>query len=326
MLARLIDQPQIFDFFQAVRLIKKDLQSKSRGGILIFKSHPSLVFPTSDIVNFDFACPEDSLVVQFTFSTSFLGLTGQNSILPDHYTEVLLERTGQKDLSMQAFLDIFHHRMIGWFYEVWEQGRFFVQYERNPEKALNKGVLGFIKSISAQSPIRSSAIYDDELAIFYSGLLSFRARSAEALRIILSDHFELPVEINLFFPEWIEIDQKGNAQKLGVDAILGGRACYSQNHFEIQIGPVDYEEYLQLLPSGERLKKIKAIAKSFIGQEFDFHIKVILNKSEIPACEITKKRLMRLGWNSFMKSLGASFAQLPVVNRDVAVCPYDSIF
>ncbi len=314
LLGALIDSPQSFDFFQAVRVIKKYLHSQENDGRLVFKSNPSLSYPTSDIVRLNVSQTSDLLIEQFELLTSFLGLTGQNGILPDHFSELLLERIGQKDLGLQAFLDIFHHRLMHCFYKIWESGRFFVTYEQSQKDALNNGILGLISGLSGQVKLTNDSISTTENSLYYSGLYSQNSRPSDALKSILADYFEVPVSIYHFVPEWVDIDKTERSflsheaaaqNQLGVNTIIGQRVCHVQNHFEIEVGPVDYKQFLQLLPSGKMLMKIRDMVRTFVGNEHDFHLRLILNKQEVPKCCLSRRQTKRLGWNSWLNKQDA---------------------
>ena len=97
MLEPLINHPQAFDFFQAVRLIKKYLHSQKNNGNILFRSNPSVNYPISDLLNLRIFQSNNSSNEQYELLVSFFGLTGQNAVLPEHYTELLLERIGQND-------------------------------------------------------------------------------------------------------------------------------------------------------------------------------------------------------------------------------------
>lgn len=313
LLGALIDSPQSFDFFQAVRVIKKYLHSQKNDGRLTFKSNSSFSYPTSDIVNLHISQLPDLFIEQFEILTSFLGLTGQNAVLPDHFTELLLERIGEKDLSLQAFLDIFHHRLMHCFYQIWESGKFFVVYEQSQENALNKGILGFIRGLSGKAKLTRDLNSTSENFLYYSGLYSLSSRPSDALKTMLRDYFEVPISIYHFVPEWIVIQQtersflshqhdSQNQNRLGINTIIGKRVCHVQNQFEIEIGPVDYKHFLQLLPSGKMLMKIREMVRSFSGNEYDFHLRLILITNEVPRCCLSKQETKRLGWNSWLKT------------------------
>jgi hypothetical protein len=46
---------------------------------------------------------------------SFLGLTGPQGVLPQHYTQLLIDRVRRKDFALRDYFDIFHHRMVSLF-------------------------------------------------------------------------------------------------------------------------------------------------------------------------------------------------------------------
>ena len=50
------------------------------------------------------------------------------------------------------------------------------------------------------------SVLDDSL-LYYSGLLAQRPRSATALRNLLSDYFEVPIEVEQFAGGWYPLDR-----------------------------------------------------------------------------------------------------------------------
>src|SRR6185503_14337783 len=64
-------------------------------------------------------------------SANFFGLFGPNSPLPPHITEYVLERElHHKDPTITAFFNIFHHRLISFFYRAWASSQKSADFDR----------------------------------------------------------------------------------------------------------------------------------------------------------------------------------------------------
>ena len=61
---------------------------------------------------------------------NFMGTTGPQGPLPHFYTTLILSRLRSGDKTLRDFLDLFHHRMLSFFYQAWEKYRFAVSYDR----------------------------------------------------------------------------------------------------------------------------------------------------------------------------------------------------
>jgi type VI secretion system protein ImpH len=242
---------------------------------LLFKNNSSLAFSAAD---------------------SVIGLTGYNGILPEHYSELVLERLNQKDNTLADFLDIFHSRIARLFYDTWEFAKYYIAFEKFKYEAVSQDpTLRFIKAASGQPQI-------EDLGLFYAGLLNFQSRPVAALKLILQDYFSLPVSISNYAPEWINLKYEDRARRfLGIDAVVGKRIWHIQNRFSIKIGPINYAEFIRLLPNGDMLRALRDLVRKFVGMEFDFSVLLILNGNVVPKCFLNCKKSMRLGWNTWLK-------------------------
>jgi len=117
----------------------------------------------------------------------------------------VLERLRAKDTTTRAFFDIFNHRMISLFYQAWEKYRFIIAYERGERDRFSHHLLDLI-GLGTPGLQDRQAIPDDSL-LFYSGLLSLHPRSGTALRQILWDYFEVPVQVEQFIGGWYPLDK-----------------------------------------------------------------------------------------------------------------------
>jgi type VI secretion system protein ImpH len=306
-------EPFSFDFFQAVRQLERLLPERTSVGrfahpetvVTRFKAHPSLAFPASQIQAME---SPDSGPVKMT--VNFMGLTGPEGVLPNSYTSLLIERLRESDSSPRDFLDIFNHRIISLFYRAWRKYRFDVAYEQG-ERDLFSRHLHSLLGLGSEGLRDRQAVSDDSL-IYYAGLLAQRPRSAQALQQILSDYFDVPVQIEQFAGAWYRLDPatqcrltegRDESEELGFGAVIGDEVWNQQSKVRIVLGPLTLERYADFLPHGKSWLPLEAWVQ-FFSNEWDFEVKLILEREQVPACSLGAEGASgpRLGWVSWVKS------------------------
>jgi type VI secretion system protein ImpH len=311
----LFDEPYRFEFFQAVRLLERIYRDRVPVGrasdpareVARFRTRVSLMFPPSQIHQLtsessdDVARPPQMMV-------AFMGLTGPLGVLPQHYTELLIERTRYKDTALWEFLDLFSHRMISLFYRAWEKYRFAVSYERGEGDRFTEYLFNVVGM--GTYGLRNRMSFHDQVLLFYGGLFAQRPRSASAIESILRDYFGVPVAAEQFSGQWLDLDEAsltrlGRANtELGVNTIAGVRVWDSQSKFRLRLGPLKLDEFLAMLPVGSGYRPAAEFTRLLAGLEFDFDVQLVLKKEEVPFCILTTraKRRPRLGWTSWLKT------------------------
>ena len=307
--------PWNFGFFQAVRLLERILAHRSPIGrfahpsreVARFGAHSVTAFPASQIQEIRWDTGGAPFVV-----VNFMGLTGPSGVLPLYYSHLIRERLRAKDPTMLAFFDLFNHRMISLFYQAWEKYRFTVAYERGERDRFSHHLMDLI-GLGTKGLQNRQAVADDSL-LFYSGLFAMHARSATALRSLLEDYFEVPVEVDQFMGSWHPLApadqcefQLGSdvSEQLGVGAVVGDEIWDQQSAARIRLGPLTLQQYLDFLPEGSAWLPLRAIARFFSGDETDFELQLVLKRGEVPACELDlamQPESPRLGWTTWAKT------------------------
>ncbi len=307
-------EPFGFEFFQAVRLLERLLPERTSVGkfahpeteVARFGAHPSLAFPASQIQSMDW--PEKG-PVQVT--VNFMGLQGPEGVLPNPYTSLMIERTRASDNCLRDFLDIFNHRIISLFYRAWRKYRFDVACEQGERDLFSRHLLSLI-GLGTEGLRDRQPISDDSL-IYYAGLLSQRPRSAQALQQILADYFDVPVAIEQFAGGWRRLDSetqcrlsdsKNSSEELGLGAVVGDEVWNQQCGVCIVLGPLSLERYTDFLPDGKSYEPLCSWARFFSNDEWDFEVKLILERDQVPACTLGAEGISgpQLGWVSWIKS------------------------
>ncbi len=302
-----------FSFFQAVRLLQ--LQAKEREPVadavdparetVRFRSHASLGFPPSEIVDLVPALPGTDGPVQMT--VAFEGLTGPLGILPDPYTELVIERNLYKDGSLQAFLDLFNHRFLSLFYRAWEKYRLPVTFERSGADPFSERLFHLI---GLGTPgLRGRMTVPDQALLHYAGLIAQRPTSAEAVRAVLSDYFGVPVSVAQFHGQWLPLEEEnlsrlGTANcELGRNFVTGDRVFVSQSKFRLRVGPLTLAQFVGFLPPGPAYRPIADLTRFLAGSEFDFEVQLVLRREEVPSCQLGGAALApMLGWTTWLQT------------------------
>ena len=303
-----------FEFFQAVTLLQRlhsERQpvgrfSKPEDEAVHFQTNNTLAFPASQIQQIDY--PEN---VPPQMLVNFMGLTGPMGVLPYCYTELILERVRAKDRTLPAFLDIFNHRMISFFYRAWEKHRFPVTYYLGDEDLFTHHLLDLIGLGTPGLQNRQAA--PDDALLHFTGLLGMQSRSAATLEAILGDYFQVPVEVEQFSGAWYRLDpatqtcmeeDDDDSQQLGGGAVVGDEIWDQRSRVRVKLGPLTLAQYRDFLPEGTAFEPLRALTKFFCNDEFDFEVQLMLAREEAPRCEVGFEgdAAPRLGWVTWLKS------------------------
>jgi len=320
---RLFEESYNFSFFKAVHLLETHLPDKKPFGktltpeeeVVQFTVKPGLTFPPSDIANMEWGSDgdADSMEVQF------MGLIGSSGVLPHWYNELAIERVRKKDLSLTAFFDIFHHRLISLFYLAWKRYRFAENYLLGAGDQLSCYLLSLV-GLGTPGLTASIGVPEESLA-YYSGLLSRQVPCAFAIASTVEFYAGTTVAVEQFVdrklflsPEDFTRVGKANA-KLGLSAVCGSYVWENQTKFRVKLGPVGYDNFTRFLPTGDMLRPIFAVIRQMVGIEFEFDVQVVLKREEVPPCILGAETEVspRLGWSTWVKSAAATMPVDPHV-------------
>jgi len=329
---RLFTEPYRFDFFQAVRLLERLTPDRlpvgrvnEEGQVILaerevarFRTSVSLWFPPSQVHNLEQAQEEEGGRPP-KMEVAFMGLTGPVGVLPNHYTELLIERLRAGDRALYDFLDLFNHRLISFFYRAWEKYRFPVAYERRPGDDQFTLWLFALVGLATRG-LRGQMSLRDESLLCYGGLIAQRPHSASAFAAIVSNYFGVPVAVIQFAGQWLDLDAEsvsklGRANNaLGVSAVAGARVWDSQSKFRLKIGPIGYKQFAAFLPVGSAYEPMMDLVRFLAGPEFDFDAQLVLKAEEALGTVLTTRARRRpmLRWNTWLKTK-------PFVNDDEQV-------
>jgi type VI secretion system protein ImpH len=304
-----------FEFFQAVRLLERLHPERKPVGhhedpseeVVRFRSRHSLAFPPSEI--YEIAAPDDGAAdARDTMWVNFMGLAGVMGAMPREYAGLLADPgAAAETAALREFFDIFNHRLVSLFYRAWEKYRFAIAYERGAGDTFSQYLYCLI---GLGTPGLQGRLHiDDQILLYYAGLLAQRPRSAVALEGILEDYFGVPVEVVQFQGQWFEMNADilsslgadGQNNQLGVSAVLWERIFDPQARFRVNVGPLSYTQFRDFLPGSDGYVHLVELTRFFVGEDVNFEARPILRREEVPWCVLGQDPSVRLGWSMWLK-------------------------
>jgi type VI secretion system protein ImpH len=315
-LQRLLETvPWEFQFFQAVRLLERLQPERKAIGRFVppsqeavrFAATPRMAFPASQVHGLTWRQNAPPIMLM-----NFMGMTGPLGVMPLYYTELILERIRQKDRTLSSFLDLFNHRLVSLFYQAWEKYRVTVAYERGERDRFSRILMDSLGLGTAH--LQDRQIVRDDSILFYAGLLGIHTRPAAALRQVLWDYFDVPVEIEQLVGAWHPLEENNQckfdkassySEQVGQGAIVGDEIWDQQSGVRIRLGPLTLKQYLDFLPTGTAYEPLRAILRFYSGWEIDYEVQLVLKRKQVPGCQLgdDSDEGPKLGWVSWSKNI-----------------------
>lgn len=324
-------EPHRFEFFQAVRLLERMLHfgstereyrpvgSDAQPGeeVVRFRASVSRTFPPGEVDQLK-ALDHDLELPAFEMVVAFMGLFGPTGVLPTHYTQMVIDRSRLKDYALRDFLDVFNHRVVSHFFRAWEKYRLPIAYERrvlwnqpenDPFTTSLFGMVGF-----ETGHLKNRLAVEDEAFLYFSGYYAHFPKNASSLESLLREYFGFPLNVKQFQGQWLYLDEEncskmasevmpfGQNCQLGSNFILGDRIWTVEAGFRIQIGPIDYDDFRQLMPGGPKLTQLAQLVRTYAGLSLDFDVQPIVYGESVPPIQLGEPASARLGFNTWLFS------------------------
>jgi type VI secretion system protein ImpH len=85
--------------------------------------------------------------------------------------------------------------------------------------------------------------------------------------------------------------------------VVGQRVWDVQSKFRVRLGPIGYRQFCRFMPSGDALRPICQMIRSYAGVQHDFDVQPVLRAEEVPWCWLGDRGdPARLGWNTWVRS------------------------
>lgn len=329
LLTLLEQSPESFQFLQAMRLLEgiyygpgaaqaqrplgyhHPLQEEA----VFLQQALSLTFPEHDLSTVQHPAFPNQLLRHLQLN--FMGLCGQSGPLPEAFTRQLLRAQKQKQTALSDFLNLFHHRLLSLYYRALEKNNPYCLYQRHCQR----------------HPRELEALHhpdaDQQLRYFYAGIFSQRPRNAANLKALIANYFQLPVHIETHIGAWYglsgdeisHLTAKSHHNRLGKSLLLGTKIYSLQHKIRLLIGPLDYGQFLGLLPDHPLLNTIARVTRQYVGAEIQFEIRPCLRATEAPALTLNARHGQRLAWNSWLQRHPTTTDKRDVVFQASACLP-----
>lgn len=269
--------------FRAEALIGGDALPKYEK--INLKVNASLGYENSQLVDIE-PIENEKLSLQ----TNLIGLTGEQGVMPQHYSELALQRQKEGDTAMVDFYNIFNHRLISLYYRSWQlsqlvvQARSHAQNRRSPLISCTEALTGQVSS----------------LALHYGGLYASHSRSKGALKSILECLSGCDVRIHELQGQWLHLSKEdqtrlacstlpeGQFAQLGKGASLGAKVWNINAGTTFEFLPKRKNQVEMLLGNNPNLNVIKKAAVEFIGAYQRVKWQLTTKHSLLPLARLSK--------------------------------------
>jgi len=325
-ISELAKSPFAFDFFRAIRRLENSRPDLPRIGYSLspsedpvrFGQKPSLAFAPSTIDSLE----QHPNAPAPTLYVNCFGLFGPNGPLPLQLTEYAFQREyNERDRTIAAFADIFHHRLISLFYRAWADNQKALDLDRAKGQRFSIFVGSFFGM--GMEELQNHDAVPDPAKLYFAGRLSCQTRNAEGLEAILQDYFEIKSEVVPFLGRWMKlpadclcrIGHSPETGRLGLNLMVGADFFSAQLNFRIRLGPMSLAEYERMLPYERILKyepklkddqmlpfnRLKNWILNYCGEQFFWDVQLVLRAADVPATRLGS--FGRLGWTTWLMSM-----------------------
>ena len=103
----------------------------------------------------------------------------------------------------------------------------------------------------------------------------------------------------LEFPEtltdhtlWATVTNTNGGRHIGRTFVVGLRVWDVLSKFRLRFGPLTYQEYRALMPTGNAFRPICQMTRFHAGPEYEFEIQAVLKADEVPFLQLDCESLM----------------------------------
>lgn len=280
-----------------------------------FRHDPALVFSAADVQSVAVHQASDASAAsgdlsspRYEITTTFLGLTGATSPLPEYLVEDVLseQRSAERD-----FLDLFHHRLLSLLYRLVMKYDVAADFQTDGGDAWSRRIVAlggtdaYAENSAGASPLPTL------LLLRLAPVLAVGPRNARSLRLVLeevlrSEIGEASCAIDEFVGAWVALESDERMRlgqvnhRLGQGSLLGRRIFDASAKFRVRIGPVTRAAYDRLRPEGDLFPVVKHVVERMLGNRLAFELEIAIATDAVPAFKLSAASGMRLGHSTWL--------------------------
>ena len=318
-LARLRSRATRTSLVQAARLIEQAARREGRGAPLgedaAIEEEP-LHFVASDrmgLVATELAAIDDD-GRQPRVTTNILGLVGATAAMPPFYSEIQLQRRRLRDRSVAAFLNLFDHRALSFFYRIARKYNWLLDHERAGRGGSDAATGAMLAFAGLATPAMRDRLALDDVALApLAHHLGDQRRSAASVETVLRHLLKRPLRVIQAEPVWMALPKEeqsriggpafGRFTRLGGErlempghdgaddhvpdaAMIGAAVLDVQHHYVIEVGPVGHAELIALCTDDATITRVREVCRLAAGIEYRPILRLAISASEVPPLQL----------------------------------------
>lgn len=253
-----------------------------------FRPDPGMGFPASELKALEWSCVHQALPA--TVRTRLLGLYGVDSPLPTHYLDDIAQRREGHE-ALQAFLDIFNHRVFTQYYRIWRKYSYPASFAPAGADPTSQCLFGLIGLGIPGTAKRIATPLSRFLALL--GVMRLPTRNAEgisALVGLLAAHTQ--ASITPHWPRNMALDFPASLSStrpvsLSQGTPLGSMGCDVNTEFRLTLFTADHDEAPQWLPGGGLHRDLLVLLKVYLGWRCTVRLQLSLPIACLPVSALS---------------------------------------
>lgn len=329
----LLQRGNAFSFLQAYRTLARRVAEQGGDPEQAIRIRPalSLELPKAsidsiqriDAVTVDAGSAPSVAASQYEIQTSFLGLYGASSPLPNFYTEDLIAAEQEDEIQARLLLDVFHQRLYRLYAAALQ--KYQPIYELTEKTHSNfRSLLWSL--IGARDEHTRRSMPQPGLFLQYVNLYGRQQKSAAGLHFILADHLRsifvgaalqsadgVPVNVEQCVEQRLDIPARdrlglGLGKSLGVNAVLGRYVQDYSSKILIRIGPVSATDYQALMSSTYHWQGLTALIRAYIGPALTCELEISVKAETLSGTRLGDPQWSGMGLTTWLQAAADSGA------------------
>jgi type VI secretion system protein ImpH len=278
-----------------------------------FRPDPGMGFPASELKAIETAGVQASGFP--TVRTRLLGLYGVDSPLPTSYLDDITRRREGHE-ALEAFLDIFNHRIFTQFYRIWRKHSYPATFEAGGTDATSQCLLGLVGLGIPGTESRIATPMSRFLALL--GVMRLPTRNAEGITALV--HLLAPntqVSITAHCPRKIPLPTPASLSaspsvSLSQGTPLGRNGFDVNSEVSLTLLTEDTDEARHWFPGALLHSDLLVLLRVYLGWRCNARLRLSLPIASLPLTELGNSAVL-LGMTSVL-AMGGSQRQPGVGN------------